>query len=147
MIVGVGISALARQRGQFVHGQLRRGLRFIARHVRLRQLAFGLPQFELGVDARGDAASRDGDDVFALRSRALGDVGQGVFAIQLDIGLCDRRAEQSFAFSTSSSAEWLSACALCTALACFPKKSRSHPRVAPAWPIQKVCPASGGGMR
>ncbi len=76
-----------------MHGQLRRGLRLIARHVRLRQLTFGLPQFELGIDARGDAAARDGDDVFALRGRALGDVRQGVFAIQLDVGLRDRRAE------------------------------------------------------
>ena len=89
----VGIRALPGQCGELVHGQIRSGLRLIARHVRLRQLAFGLPQFELGIDARGDAAARDGDDIFALRGRALRDVRQGVFPIQLYIGLRDGRAE------------------------------------------------------
>ena len=61
--------------------------------TQLRQLAFGLLQFELRIDTRGDAAARDGDNVLALRGGSLGDVRQGVFAIQLDIGLSDGRAE------------------------------------------------------
>ena len=143
----IAIGALSGERGELVHRELGRRLRLIARHAGLRQLAFGLPQFELSIDAGGNAAARDGDDIFALRCRAFGDVRQGVFTIQLDIGLRDGAVpSRSLAFSTSSSAEWVSAWASCTAFACLPKKSRSQLKEAPACPIQKVCPASGGGM-
>ena len=44
--------------------------------------------------ARSDSAAGDGNDVFTLRRRSLCDVRQGVFTVQLDIGLSDGSTEQ-----------------------------------------------------
>ncbi len=68
------------QRGELMDREIRSRLGLRAGHARLRQLAFGLAQLELGIEARGDAA-RDVDDVLTLRFGAFGDVRQCIFTI------------------------------------------------------------------
>ncbi len=89
----VGVGTLSGQCGELVDGKIGGGLGLLARHACLRQLAFGLAQLELRVEPGGHTASRDVDDVLALRLGAFGNVRERVFAVQLDVGLGDGAGE------------------------------------------------------
>ncbi len=89
----IGLGARTGQHGQPVNRQIRGRLRLCARHACLRQLAFGLPQLEPRVESGRNPPARDIEDVLPLRLRALRDVRQRIFAVQLDIGLGDGARE------------------------------------------------------
>ena len=90
---GVRRSALAGQRCELVHRDLRGRLRLCARHPSLGQLPFRFADLELRIEPRAHAAACDVDDILPLQLGTMGDVGERVFPIELDVGLGDRPGE------------------------------------------------------
>ena len=89
----VGVGALTRQGGELVDGKICGGPCLLIRDACLRQLAFGFADLELCIESGAHAATRDVEDVLALRLGALRDVREGVLAIELDVRLRDGAGE------------------------------------------------------
>ena len=92
-IDSVGVGSLTAQSGEFVNREIGSAPRLLVGDARLRQLTLGFANFELSVEAGGDAAACDVQNVLPLRLRALRDVCERILTIELDVGLSDGARE------------------------------------------------------
>ena len=140
-------SALAGQRCELVHRESARPPAPACAPPEPAAAALRFADLELRIEPRAHAAARDVDDILPLQLGTMGDVGERVFPIELDVGLGDRPGEHQTRVVLVEARGFGKIPGAVYGIGLAPPEIQIPPQARAGLVCQKLFPASGGGMR